>query len=64
MIIYTYLRFPLMQGIFLTLERVFALHEMPHKIRTNNGPPFDNQDFESLKKSFGVEHKPVTTKWP
>ena len=46
------------------LEKIFAIHEIPDLVKSDNGPPFDSHAFEDYAKEKGFIHKPVTPLWP
>ena len=71
-IIDAYSRFPeveivrstAMKAIIPKLDRVFAVHGIPYVVRSDNGPPFNGEEFARYMKLLGVKHKPVTPVWP
>ena len=46
------------------VDRIFATHGIPIKLKTDNGPPFKGTDFERYTKALGMEWKPSTPLWP
>ena len=46
------------------LDRIFATHGIPVKLKTDNGPPFNGAEFERYTKALGMEWKPSTPLWP
>ena len=39
------------------LERIFATHEIPYIIKSDNGPPSSGHDFYTFLKNVGAHHK-------
>jgi len=33
------------QAVILSLERIFAIHNLPEEITSDNGPPFQSHEF-------------------
>ena len=46
------------------LHKIFAVHGIPHKIVSDNGPPFNSDEFNKYMKILGIEHHLVTPYWP
>ena len=46
------------------LERIFATHGIPTIIKSNNGPPFTSQEFQSYMTEIAVKHQKITPHWP
>ena len=46
------------------LDKIFTVHGIPYKIVSDNGPPFNGDDFDRYMKALGIEHDPVTPYWP
>ena len=46
------------------LDKIFAVHGIPLKIVSDNGSPFNGDDFDTYMKALGIEHDPVTPYWP
>lgn len=46
------------------LERIFAAHGVPAEIKTDNGPPFNGQEFRDYADTVGFHHRKVTPLWP
>ena len=42
------------------LDKIFAVHGIPHKIVSDNGPPFNRDEFNKYMKILGIEHHLVT----
>ena len=45
-------------------DRIFAVQGIPEVIRTDNGPPFNSDDFGRYLTKLGVLHDPITPVWP
>ena len=46
------------------LDRIFATHGIPVKLSSDNGPPFNGEEFERYVKFLGIKWKPSTPLWP
>ena len=46
------------------LDKIFAVHGIPYKIVSDNGPPFNSDEFNKYMKILGIEHHLVTPYWP
>ena len=46
------------------LDKIFAMHGIPTKLKSDNGPPFNGKEFENYVKTLGIDWKPSTTLWP
>lgn len=46
------------------LEQQFALFGSPEKVRTDNGPPFNGNEFAKFAKKFNFKHIKSTLYWP
>ena len=42
--------------------KMFATHGVPHTVQTDNGPPFNSKEFQTLATEMGFNHKKVTPK--
>ena len=42
----------------------FARHGIPETVYSDNGPPFNSEDFTMFAKHLGFRHRPVTPLWP
>ena len=68
----TYSKFPEVEIVNSTearacipmLDKIFATHGIPRKIKTDNGPPFNGQDFTKYMQILGIEWKTSTPLWP
>ncbi len=71
-VIDTYSKFPEVEIVKSTsvkacipkLDRIFATHGIPRKIRTDNGPPFNGDEFKRYMEVLGIEWKTSTPLWP
>ena len=56
------------KACFPKLDRIFATHGIPRKIRTDNGPPpppFNGDEFKRyMQEAIGIEWKTSTPLWP
>ena len=43
---------------------MFALFGIPHVLKTDNGPPFQSEEFRNFCRSFGVKHRRITPLYP
>ena len=46
------------------LDKIFATHGIPAKLKSDNGPPFNGKEFENYMTALGIEWKPSTPLWP
>eukprot|EP00794_Sanderia_malayensis_P000735 gene735-biopygen15 len=46
------------------LDKIFAAHGIPFELTSDNGPPFNGDDFARYLKLLGIKFKPSTPKWP
>ena len=67
-----YLRFPVVYTVKATsaksvipiLDTLFSTFGIPEEVRTDNGPPFNSDDFARFAGCLGVHHRKVTPLWP
>ena len=67
-----YSRFPEVQIVGSTkvsvvipkLDKIFAVHGIPTIIRSDNGPPFNGEDYRHYLNVLGIKTKFATPKWP
>lgn len=52
------------EDIELILSKIFTTFGVPNKLKSDNGPPFQSQQFKDFLKSWGVQHCKVTPYWP
>ena len=46
------------------LDIIFARHGIPEKVTTDNGPPFNGNEFKAYMKELGIQYDPSTPLWP
>ncbi|KAK3092457.1 hypothetical protein FSP39_003031 [Pinctada imbricata] len=46
------------------LDKIFATHGIPQVVKTDNGPPFQSQQFRDFSKYMGFKHRKITPLWP
>ena len=46
------------------LRKVFAMHGIPERLESDNGPPFNCTDFSNFAKEMGLKHHRVTQEHP
>ena len=46
------------------LDTIFARHGIPQTVKTDNGPPFNGQEFKTFSKELSFCHRKVTPLWP
>ncbi|XP_065060965.1 uncharacterized protein K02A2.6-like [Rhopilema esculentum] len=71
-IVDAYSRFPITEIVKSTaastiipkLDQVFAMHGLPEEIVTDNGPPFNGDDFKRYLMTLGIKFDPSTPLWP
>jgi len=67
-----YSRFPVVEIIHSTsskavipvLDKVFALLGNPVTLKTDNGPPFNSEEFKKFSEYLGFKHQKITPLWP
>ena len=52
------------QSTILKLKRIFATHDIPEVLKSDNGPPFQSHAFHQFLKDHGIKHKPSSPLWP
>ena len=50
--------------VITRLERISATHGLRLEVRTDNGPPFNPNEFHQYMKGRGILYRPVTLLWP
>ncbi|XP_022803357.1 uncharacterized protein K02A2.6-like [Stylophora pistillata] len=45
-------------------DSIFSRQGIPNVVRTDNGPPFNSQDFHLYATHLGFKHRKVTPAWP
>ena len=46
------------------LKKVFATHGVPKTVQSDNGPPFNSEDFKEFAAEMGFTHKKITPRRP
>ena len=46
------------------LDSIFARQGIPNVVRTDNGPPFNSEDFQKFATHLGFTHRRITPVWP
>ena len=46
------------------LDAIFARHGIPHTVKSDNGPPFNGNDFKTYLTKLGIKHETSTPDWP
>ena len=67
-----YSRFPVVEIVASTsaravipkLDQIFAVFGVPRTVRTDNGPPFNSEDFAKFSQYLGFKHRKITPRWP
>ena len=71
-VVITYSKFPEIEVVNSTeakacipkLDKIFARHGIPMKLKSDNGPPFSGKEFENYVKTLGIDWKPSTPLCP
>ncbi|KAK3728358.1 hypothetical protein QZH41_011397, partial [Actinostola sp. cb2023] len=71
-VIDNYSRFPEVEIVHSTsadavvphLDNIISRHQIPIKIRTDNGPPFNSESFAQYTQHMGIKHRKITPLWP
>lgn len=71
-VVYEYSRFPEVEIIHSTsakvvlprLKSIFARQGLPSVVKTDNGPPFQGQEFADFAVICGFKHRKITPLWP
>ena len=42
------------------LDSIFSRQGIPEMVHTDNGPPFQGEDFSSFSKDLGFKHRRIT----
>ena len=45
-------------------EKIFSMFDTPVVVKTDNGPPFNSDDFANFATTFNFKHRKVTPAWP
>ena len=47
-----------------SIEAIFRTHGLPECVRSDNGPPFASEQFETFLEYLGIQHKKGVPYWP
>ncbi|KAJ8038504.1 hypothetical protein HOLleu_15949 [Holothuria leucospilota] len=67
-----YSRYPVIEFVTSTsskavlpkLDQIFSMFGIPRVLRTDNGPPFNSQDFAQFADHLGFKHRKIMPRWP
>ena len=67
-----YSRYPVVEVVNSTsaktvlpvVDKVFSMFGVPVSVKTDNGPPFNGNDFANFAKYLGFRHRKITPLWP
>ena len=45
-------------------DKIFATHGIPFSVTTDNGPPFNSEEYRRYLRTLGISYDPATPKWP
>ena len=45
-------------------DRIWSTHGNPEEVKTDNGPPFNSNDFSNYAKKRGFKHRPIMPEQP
>ncbi|CAB3993228.1 PREDICTED: uncharacterized protein K02A2.6-like [Paramuricea clavata] len=45
-------------------DKILSTHGIPIEIKTDNGPPFNSQEFKEFLEELGFSHRKITPLWP
>jgi hypothetical protein len=51
-------------SIIPVLHKILSLFGIPVRLKSDNGPPFNTNEFESMCTFFGIKHQLITSYWP
>ena len=46
------------------LKTIFETHGIPGEVKSDNGPPFNSEEFKKFSKHFGFKHTTVSPRYP
>src|SRR4029434_640016 len=46
------------------LDKVFSMFGIPRVLKTDNGPPFNSEQFSKFAVHLGFHHRKITPLWP
>jgi hypothetical protein len=52
------------QCVIPMLDKIFATTGTPETLRSDNGPPFNGEEFAKFAHNLGFKHRKVTPLWP
>ena len=52
------------KAVIPKLDRIFSAFGIPEIVRSDNGPPFNGNEFKLYSQEMGFEHRKVTPLWP
>ena len=72
MLVDDYSRFPMVEPVTTTsaaavipkLDQIFAFCGTPEIVKSDNGPPFNGEEFKMFAREVGFRHRKVTPLWP
>ena len=72
LVIDDYSRFPFVEpvsseaasAVIPKLDKIFATFGTPNVVKSDNGPPFNGEDFAKFADVLGFKHRKVTPLWP
>ena len=50
--------------VFLKSKEMFATHCLPDVLKSENGPPFQSNEFKQFMKENGIKYQRTTPLWP
>ncbi|XP_048585320.1 uncharacterized protein K02A2.6-like [Nematostella vectensis] len=50
--------------IIESLDKIFCTHGLPESLKTDNGPQFVSEEFETYLKANDIQHRTSTPLWP
>ena len=52
------------KSTMLALTKIFAIHRIPEQMKSDNGPPFQSEDFQRFFEGQGIHHRKIIPLWP
>ena len=52
------------KSVIPLLDKTFSIFEIPKELISDNGPPFDSQEFRKFADYVGFKHRKITPLWP
>ena len=52
------------KAVIPTLDKIFALLGNPVSLKTDNGPPWNGEEFKKFSEYLGFRHQRITPLWP